>query len=63
IKLSPNGHQLLDWELVSAANRVYFRTIEDVDRNGTFDKKDTFNHYFVSLKDDAFEAVEIFPLQ
>ncbi|MCF6352779.1 MAG: hypothetical protein L3J06_07200, partial [Cyclobacteriaceae bacterium] len=42
IKLSPNGHQLLDWELVSAANRVYFRTIEDVDRNGTFDKKDTF---------------------
>ncbi len=63
IKLSPEGHQLLDWELVTVANRIYFRTIEDVNRNGEFDKKDAFHHYFVSLKDDAFEAVEIFPLK
>ncbi len=62
-KLSVNGHQLLDWELITAANRVYFRTIEDVNRNGEFDKKDTFHHYFVSLKTEDFEAVEIFPLK
>ncbi len=62
-KLSVNGHQLLDWELMSSANRVYFRTIEDANRNGEFDKKDTFHHYFVSLKTEDFEAVEIFPLK
>ncbi len=63
VKLSPNGHQLLDWRLISAANRVYYRTIEDANKNGKFDKKDIFHHYFVSLKNDAFEAIEIFPSQ
>jgi len=62
-KLSINGHQLLDWELATAANRIYFRTIEDVNRNGEFDRKDAFHHYFVSLKTENFEAVEIFPLK
>jgi len=62
-KLSSNGHQLLDWKLVTAANRIYFRTIEDVNRNGEFDKEDAFHHYFVSLKTENFEAVEIFPLK
>ncbi len=63
VKLSPDGYQLLDWELITAANRIYFRTIKDVNRDGEFDKKDTFHHYFVSLKDEAFEPVKIFPLQ
>ncbi len=62
-KLSINGHQLLDWKLMTAANRVYFRTIEDVNRNGEFDSKDAFHHYFVSLKTEDFEAVEIYPLK
>ncbi len=62
-KLSVNGHQLLDWKLMSSANRVYFRTIEDINRNGEFDKKDAFHHYFVSLKTEDFEAIEIYPLK
>lgn len=61
-KLSPESHQLLDWKLVPAANRIYFRTMEDVNRNGEFDKNDRFYHFFVSLKDERFEPVEIFPL-
>jgi len=62
-KLSPEGHQLLDWEVSTAANRVYFRTIEDLNRNGEFDKKDAFHHYFMSLKNNDFKVVEIFPLK
>jgi hypothetical protein len=62
-KLSVDGHQLLDWELMSSANRVYFRTIEDINRNGEFDKKDAFHHYFMSLESDDFKVVEIFPLR
>ncbi|MCF6359175.1 MAG: hypothetical protein L3J29_00250 [Cyclobacteriaceae bacterium] len=62
-KLSVDGHQLLDWELMTVADRVYFRTIEDINRNGEFDKRDAIHHYFVSLKTEDFNAVQVFPLK
>lgn len=48
-KLSPDMQELIDWNLIESKNRLYFRTIEDTNKNGQFDKNDLVNYYFVDL--------------
>ena len=48
-KLSTELFQLLDWNVIETQNRVYFRTIEDINKNGAFDKKDKMHYHFVNL--------------
>ena len=43
-KLSADFEELIDWKLVEGVNRLYFRTMEDTNKNGEFDKKDVL-HY------------------
>ena len=52
-KLSADFEELIDWELAVNSNRVYFRTIEDTNKNGEFDKNDVlhYNYVDVSVKD------------
>ena len=51
VKLSPDMQELIDWNLVESKNRLYFRTIEDTNKNGQFNKNDLVNYYFVDLSD------------
>ncbi len=48
-KLSADMQELIDWNLVESKNRLYFRTIEDTNQNGQFDKNDRINYHFVDL--------------
>lgn len=48
-KLSHDVQELLDWNLVEVKGRVYFRTIEDINKNGAFDKNDKVHYHFVDL--------------
>lgn len=48
-KLSPNMQELVDWSLIEAKNRIYFRTIEDINKNGAFDKNDSVHYYHADL--------------
>jgi hypothetical protein len=48
-KLSDDVQELLDWNLVEVKGRVYFRTIEDINKNGAFDKNDKVHYHFVDL--------------
>ena len=61
-KLTIDYHELLDWRVLEVNKKVYFRTLEDIDRNGEFNKKDKIHHYYVSLENEAFDIVEYFPL-
>ena len=61
-KLSPDFQELIDWNLISVSNRLYFRTIEDTSKNGEFEKEDALHYYFVNLLDKDLKAQEYKPL-
>lgn len=48
-KLSAEFQELIDWNIVEAQNRLYYRTIEDINKNGAFDKNDLVHYYYVDL--------------
>ena len=48
-KLSDDVQELIDWNLVDAQGKVYFRTIEDINKNGAFDKNDRVHYHYVNL--------------
>lgn len=60
-KLSQHLHELLDWNVIEDQHRIYFRTIEDINKNGAFDKKDSVNYYYVDLLDSDWKPVEYSP--
>jgi len=59
-KISTELQELIDWKFIESANKIYFRTIEDANKNGEFDKKDTIHYHVVNLKDN--KVSEYFPL-
>lgn len=48
-KLSQDVQELIDWNLIDAQGRAYFRTIEDINKNGAFDKNDKVHYHYVNL--------------
>lgn len=62
-KLSENLHEVLDWTVIDAQNRLYFRTIEDINKNGAFDKDDNVNYYYINLLDKDWEIISYDPLR
>jgi 50S ribosomal subunit-associated GTPase HflX len=48
-KLSEEFQELIDWNIIEAQNRLYFRCIEDINKNGAFDKNDKVHYYYVNL--------------
>lgn len=62
LKLSPNLHKLIDWKTLKINNRIYFRTIEDLDKNGKFDEKDKIHYYYVDLQGSELSTNEYFPI-
>ena len=53
--------QNFDWNLIEAKNRLYFRTTEDTNKNGDFDKDDTVFYYFVDLMHKELKLNEYKP--
>jgi hypothetical protein len=60
-KLSAELHELIDWKYVDANNRVYFRTVEDINKNGEFDKNDVLHYHYVDLSAKQWVVVEYQP--
>lgn len=61
-KLSADMQELIDWNLVESKNRLYFRTIEDTNQNGQFDKNDRINYHFVDLLSPEFTIEKYNPI-
>lgn len=61
-KISPPLQDLLDWTVIDIQNRLYFRTIEDINKNGAFDKDDNVNYFYVDLTDPEWEVRTYEPL-
>lgn len=63
VKLSADLEELIDWNTIEAQNRLYFRTIEDINKNGSFDKNDLMHYYYVDLKNPVWEVVKYNPFE
>ncbi|WP_323758434.1 hypothetical protein [Roseivirga sp.] len=61
-KLTLELQELLDWRILIVNKRLYFRTLEDIDKNGEFDKKDKIHHFFIDLTHPDFKVFEYNPL-
>lgn len=61
-KLSAEFQELIDWNLIESQNRLYFRTIEDTNKNGAFDKDDKVHYHFVDLLAKELKVEEYQPL-
>jgi enoyl-[acyl-carrier-protein] reductase (NADH) len=61
-KLSRELNELLDWTLIESKNLLYFRTIEDTNKNGKFDKNDTVHYNYVSLSSKDWKVFEYNPI-
>lgn len=61
-KLSPDFQELIDWNLIEISNKLYFRTIEDANKNGEFDKQDVLHYYFVNLSNKNSKVQEYKPV-
>lgn len=63
VKLSDDLQELLDWNVVEMQNRLYFRTIEDINKNGAFDKNDKVHYHFVNLISKDWSREEYEPIK
>ncbi|WP_456314947.1 hypothetical protein [Pseudomonas shirazensis] len=55
-KISEDFQELVDWSLIESKNRLYFRTIEDTNQNGQFDKNDVLHYNYVDLASKKWEV-------
>lgn len=61
-KLSTDFEELVDWRLLENKNRLYFRTIEDTNKNGEFDKDDVLHYNYVDLSGKDWKVVSYNPI-
>ena len=61
-KLSAEFQELIDWNSIESQNRLYFRTIEDINKNGAFDKDDKVHYHFVDLLSKDWKVQEYNPI-
>lgn len=62
MKISTDFQELIDWNLIESKNRLYFRTIEDTNKNGEFDKNDILHYHFVDLSTKDWKVSNYNPI-
>jgi hypothetical protein len=61
-KLSSDIQEVIDWKVVESQNRLYFRTVEDINKNGAFDKDDTIHYHYVDLSKPDLKVLDYHPV-
>lgn len=61
-KISADLEELIDWSLIESSNRLYFRTIEDTNKNGQFDQKDVVHYNYIDLNKNEWKAISYSPI-
>ena len=61
-KISDDLQELIDWNLTESKNRVYFRTIEDTNKNGQFDKNDILHYHYLDLSNKDWKVFDYNPI-
>jgi hypothetical protein len=61
-KVATDLEELIDWNLLEASNRLYFRTIEDTNKNGQFDQKDVLHYNYIDLNKNDWKVIRYSPI-
>ncbi len=61
-KLSADFQELIDWKIIESKSTLYFRAIEDTNKNGEFDAEDKLQYYFVNLMDKDWKVISYKPI-
>ena len=61
-KISSDFQELIDWKLIGSKNRLYYRTVEDTNKNGEFDKQDVVNYYYIDLSNKEWKIIGYEPV-
>jgi hypothetical protein len=61
-KLSVDFQELVDWKVIESKNLLYFRTIEDTNKNGEFGSEDVMQYHFLNLLDKEWTVQAYKPI-
>ena len=61
-KISLDFQELIDWSLIESKNRLYFRTVEDTNKNGQFDKDDVIHYHYLDLSNKDWKVFDYNPI-
>lgn len=61
-KLTDDKHEYSGGVQVNLAKRYYFTTIEDVNKDGFFDKGDKRHYYYIDFSGESYNVIEYNPL-
>jgi hypothetical protein len=61
-KISVDMQELVDWSVIDAQGKLYFRTIEDINKNGAFDKNDAVHYHYADLLTPEWTVTEYQPI-
>ena len=61
-KISSDLQEVLDWKIIDSRNRLYYRTIEDTNKNGKFDKNDKLHYFYLNILEKEWKAAEFMPI-
>ena len=61
-KISPDLQELIDWNLIESKNCLYFRTVEDTNKNGQFDKMDVVHYNYIDLSKKEWKVISYEPV-
>lgn len=61
-KISTDFQELIDWNLIESRKRLYFRTIEDTNKNGEFDNQDVIHYHFLDLSNKDWKVSDYNPI-
>lgn len=62
-KLSRDFQEVIDWKYLEATNSVYFRTVEDTNKNGEMDSSDKIFYSKVNLLDKEWKVENYNPAE
>ncbi len=62
-KLSKELHEFYDWRLIIGENRIYFRTLEDKNKDGQLTNQDKFHYYYITFSADKYAVTEYNPIK
>lgn len=61
-KLTNELHEFYDYQLLKDDRKLYFRTLEDINKDGKLNNNDKFHYYFIDFISDNYSVKEYNPL-
>jgi hypothetical protein len=62
-KITKELHQSHDWNFIKGGKQVFFRTLEDKNKDGEFNNKDKFHYYYLDFSNGQYSVTEYNPLK